>query len=229
MLRFHELEELGVTAAISDISDGDCGRRSPDQEAAANARHVVCTRLGLMDQAMVCGEQVHGTNIAVATETDLGVIYPATDGILTAAKGLPVAIFVADCVPVFVYDECAGVAGVLHAGREGTRLNICATALEVMRKEFETSSEHVHAVIGPSAGPCCYEVSVEIAHDWARHGLPVRNRNLDLWQANAVQLANAGVPPQNIHITGLCTVCGGRFHSYRNNAKIARNMAIMAL
>lgn len=236
MIRFRSFENLRITAAISDISDGDCGTRSIDQAAAHQARRTVCARLGLNADHLVCAQQVHGARIAIADADDRGrgVIplkpaFPETDGILTAVQGLPIAIFVADCVPVYLYDPKAGVGGVLHAGREGTRLNICAAALDLMAATFNSSPADVHAVIGPSAGPCCYEVSPEIAQDFAQAGLPTRGRHLDLWQANALQLATVGVPPQNIEISAVCTICTQKFHSYRRQATPNRNMALLAL
>jgi len=148
---------------------------------------------------------------------------------VTDVAGLPLAVFVADCVPVYLFDPQRRATGLVHAGREGTRQQVGPKALHVLTREFGSRPGDVHALIGPSAGPCCYEVSTAIAQDFARAGLPVRGRHLDLWQANARQLVAAGVPEEQVAISGMCTICDGRFHSYRRDGGSARNMALLAL
>jgi hypothetical protein len=73
-------------------------------------------------------------------------------------------------------------------------------------------------------------VSEELADVWRMLDLPARGRYLDLWRANAQQLAEAGVREENIHITGVCTICSGRFFSHRMDAGARRrNMAVLTL
>lgn len=237
MVRFDSFERQGVAvAAISDMSDGDCGRHSPNQESAQRARSAFCAQLGIDAATLVCAEQVHGAVVVQvrAEDSGRGVVdgqpaRPGADGLLTEIEGLPLAMYVADCVPVYLFDSRLRVGGILHAGRAGTRLNICAAAIGELGRLFGTSPSDVHALIGPSAGPCCYEVSEEIAADFVRRGLPVQGRRLDLWQANARQLTATGVPQRQIEIVGCCTICDGSFYSYRKGAQTARNMAVMVI
>ncbi len=138
-------------------------------------------------------------------------------------------MFVADCVPVYLLDPETGGGGLVHAGREGTYRGISPLAVEAMQREFGTKPTDLHALIGPSAGPCCYEVSPELAHAFAEAGLPVDGRHLDLWQANAQQLTAAGLSPGRITVSGICTICDGRFHSHRAQPNAGRNMALLML
>lgn len=230
MIRFQELENLGLTiAAMTEREDGDCSNQGM-------ARASCCAALGITLKKLTCGKQVHGTNVAVVgeeergrggTSSDLALV--STDGLVTAVQGLPLAIFVADCVPLFLFSPSFRVAGLVHAGRKGTRRDIAGTAVRVMKERFGVSPEDIHALIGPSAGPQVYEVSQELAADWERAGLPLRGRNLDLWEANRRALVKAQVPDKHIHLSGACTIASGRFFSYRRGDTIARNMALVMI
>jgi hypothetical protein len=215
---------------MSEMADGDCSRF-----ARNGARVVVAGQCGVVPEDIVCAQQVHGCRIARALEHDRGrgsrhglEPFPETDAVITSVKGLPLAVSVADCVPVLLFNPVAETAGIVHAGRQGTFENIAAKTVAEMTR-LASSPRDVFAVIGPSAGPCCYEVSAEMAEDWARRDLPRQGRHLDLWAANAFQLVAAGVPASHIEIAGICTVCGGRFFSYRRGDNTLRNMAILSM
>jgi hypothetical protein len=237
MLRFGALERLGVAVAVmSDASDGDCGFRGSEPALAARRRRHVCERCAIDPHHLVCAQQVHGSTLAWARETDRGrqpgaslEPFPETDAILTEVRGLPLAIFVADCVPVLLYDQRNHVGGLVHAGREGTLSRITEKAIAAMRESRGSDPVDIHALIGPSAGPCCYQVSTEMAASFADAGFPVNGRNLDLWKANLLQLQASGVPQSHITIHGTCTVCTTTFFSHRRQPNGARNMAFFTL
>ncbi len=233
MIRFPELETLGlVTAAFTDKSDGDCSL-STGGEAA---RRRACSRLGMDFEALVCGQQVHGVTVAEVDAADKGrggsvwsEGLPDTDGLITRRAALPLAVLAADCVPVFLYDPERRAGGVIHAGREGVRQGIAAAAVEAMRLRFDCRAANIHVVIGPSAGPCCYEVSPEMAAAFEALGLPTRGRMLDLWAANRAQLEGAGVPGEQVAVSGQCTICSGAYHSYRAAPETGRNIGLFML
>ncbi|HUW62188.1 MAG TPA: polyphenol oxidase family protein [Candidatus Bathyarchaeia archaeon] len=221
-MRFLSLERLGVkVAVISEMSDGDCG----DLGVCA----AFCAGLGIDASDLVTGRQVHGVGVALADEGDRGRCFAATDGLLTAVAGLPLAVFVADCVPVYLVDPVRGVIGLVHSGREGVRQGISSAAVRVMVERLGCRAAHIHALIGPSAGPCCYEVSEPIADQFRGLGLPVDGRRLNLWESTGLALAGAGVPRDQIEVSELCTICGGRFFSYRRDGGGRRNMAVICL
>jgi hypothetical protein len=83
--------------------------------------------------------------------------------------------------------------------------------------------------VGPGIGPCCYEVSAEMADAWRRSGLPARGRRLDLWETNRWQLVRAGVPAGQVRVAGVCTCCMEDFFSYRRGESTGRNMAVLVL
>lgn len=237
MTRFEILESLGVAvAAMSDRSDGDCRLSGPDGPLAHGNHARFCAACGVPPDDLVCAEQVHRATVVCAGEADRGRIgcgrkprFEAADGLVTGVAGLPLAVFVADCVPLYLYDPQRRVGGLVHAGREGTRLNIAGAAVAALERELGSEPADLHAVVGPSAGPCCYEVSPEIARAFAAAHLPVRGAHLDLWQANVQQLGAAGVPRGHVWVAGICTICDGRYHSHRREPGGARNMALLEL
>ena len=234
MIRFPELETLGLSiAAMSGRCDGDC--RSHDASGDPG-REAFCASLGIRAADLVLARQVHGVAVARATHADRGrgVIvgtpaFPDTDAIVTNVRGLALGVTVADCVPVCLFDPITPSAGIVHAGRVGTFQNIAGRTVAELREAYGTNPAGLHAVIGPSAGPGAYEVSEEIAAEFAAAGLPTRGRFLDLWEANALQLQRTGVPRSQITICGICTIQDGRFHSHRAHANGMRNLAIIML
>jgi len=232
MLRFGAFEGLGPqVVGISDIDDGDCALGA----VHSGGRDTLMKAFGLA-VAPLSPRQVHGTAIWRIREVPRSSAEaPEADAILTNVPGIPVGVTVADCVPVFLYAPAARAGGVVHAGREGTFENISGAAVASLAVDFGVDPGDVHALIGPSAGPCCYEVSPELRDAFVARGLPVTGRHLDLWGANATQLAAAGVLAGNITLAGHCTICGkpeprpSRFHSYRGTGTAARNLALMVL
>lgn len=237
MIRFEFLEKLGVAAAgVSEKSDGDCALQGPDVDAGRRSREQVCAACRIDARDLVCAEQVHGMAIQRARETDRGrgvrsgtPAFPSTDGMVTEVAGLPLAIFVADCVPLFLADPRRGAGGLVHAGRNGILHNIPGAAITRLDRDLQVQPADIHALIGPSAGPCCYEVSPPLAAAFAAAGLPVHGRKLDLWESAILQLVACGVPRSQIRVAGICTICDGRFYSHRREADGCRNLALMAL
>lgn len=226
MLRFEQFEQLGVRfAGMSDIADGDCGHRTGGGE---EGRARVAATCGYDAERLVWGWQVHGTRVQLVEQAHLAQVpFPDTDGVATRLAGTPLGVFVADCVPIFLFVPRTGSAAVVHAGREGTRHGIVAEAAKILAAAHGVQSKEIHALIGPSAGPCCYEVSPELAADFSGAGLPTRARHLDLWEANALQLTALGVQRTNIVIASICTICTGRFFSHRRDATGGRNLAVL--
>lgn len=109
-------------------------------------------------------EQVHGTDIAIVpgAKTEIAPdglpVVPSVDGLLTNQSGVTLAIYVADCGPIWLADRETGAIGLLHSGKKGTEGNILAKALEIMAREFGTRPENVTIVLGPCIRPPHYEI-----------------------------------------------------------------------
>lgn len=212
MHHFPFLEQHGVTACISERSDGDGSTRAG------------CDALFPDSQGMILVHQVHGATLVDAIpENDAA----KADGIRVQDSSHIAGIRVADCVPIWILAPEARVGALVHAGREGTVQGIARIAVEQLEARYRVQPENLVALVGPSAGPCCYEVSPEMALDFEKVGGIRANRHLDLWATNRNQLNASGILPESIEISEICTICGGRFHSYRAHETTARNLAIL--
>ncbi len=158
-------------------------------------------------------EQIHGTDVAVIPESPVidapdGLpVVPGADGLICLEPGFVLAIYVADCGPIWLADRQTGAIGLLHSGRKGTEGNILKNALAVMRDRFGTRPTNITAVLGPCIRPPDYEC--DFAAEIGR-------------QASAAGIGN-------FHDCGLNTATDlKRFYSYRREmGKTGRMMALI--
>ncbi|MCM1282663.1 MAG: peptidoglycan editing factor PgeF [Roseburia sp.] len=185
---------------------------------------------GLCD--IVCSDQTHTTNVLRVDKSfgGAGVTgekpYRAVDGLITNARGLLLATFYADCVPLFFVDPVHHAIGLSHSGWRGTVGRMGAATLHAMHREFETEPKDVLAAIGPSICQDCYEVGEDVAGefirafpDWESRILVSRGGGkyqLDLWRCNELILREAGVRAEHLAVTSICTCCNpGLLFSHR--------------
>ena len=152
------------------------------------------------------------------------------DVLVTDRVGTAVVVQTADCVPILL--AAPGAVGAAHAGWRGSARNVAGAAVAALRA-LGTRPSEISAWLGPSIGPCCYEVGGEVAAqfagDFIRAGCGGGYR-LDLRAVNAAQLVEAGVPRSAISIHPACTRCGGEgYASYRRDGgKAGRMIALIA-
>jgi YfiH family protein len=190
---------------------------------------------GLGADAPAFLKQVHG---AAALLVDQGGMAGQGDALMTDKPGLPIAVFSADCVPILLYDPEGRRVGGAHAGWRGTVRGVARAAVEALQARGGEPDRFL-AAIGPSIGPCCYEVDKPVIASLdaalpGRWGAWVRSRGpgkwmLDLWAANEAQLREAGLRGDRIDNPRLCTGCrADLFYSYRRGDK-GRLVSIAAL
>jgi len=205
-------------------------------------RAIACRALGIRPEDLVAGKQVHGDRIAVVGASDRGKgalsyedALPDTDALITADAYVPISSYYADCVPVFLFDPVKHVIALAHAGWKGTLLKIGAKTINRMVSVFDTDPAKCLAGIGPSIGPCCYEVDERVIgplrqeftyfQDLIEEQAQGRWR-LNLWEANRRILLEAGLKSENIEIASMCTCCHTEtFFSYRAQNGITGRMA----
>jgi YfiH family protein len=143
--------------------------------------------------------------------------------LITDRPGVPLLLRYADCTPVLIYDPAHHAIAVIHSGWRGTVQGIVRAAVNAMKEAYGSLPAELVAAIGPSIGPCCYEVGVEVeeavraAFANPEELLPRRltgRRHFDLWAANRCWLGDEGV--RQIEIAELCTACHtADFYSHR--------------
>jgi polyphenol oxidase len=198
-------------------------------------RELLATTLNIPLADFVTAQQVHSTNVALVTESmrgkgvfDYATAIPATDAMVTAVPNICLMILTADCVPILLYDPQKEVIGIAHAGWKGTVGLIAQKTVKAMQNNFGCSPANIIAGIGPSIGPCCYEVGREVIIEFERilrdKTEIIVNQNsdgkgyLNLWAANRIQLTQFGIPDKNIEIANVCTRChSDNFYSARKS------------
>lgn len=189
----------------------------------------IATVFGKSPSDIVCTDQTHTANVRLVTKQDAGCgitkkhQYHDIDGIFTNEKGLILAAFFADCVPLFFVDPVKEVIGLAHSGWRGTVMRIGEVMVRKMTETFGCEPSDIRAAIGPSICRDCYEVSRDVADAFLAHReenakdfskvfsqigeeqIATGKYQMDLWKANELVLLDAGILPQHLEVTDLCT------------------------
>jgi YfiH family protein len=208
---------------------------SGSQERAARRRQMALDLDFDPERVLHC-VQVHETRIAVVDRPRPGGPLEGFDGIVTNQVGVPIMTFSADCPLVLLYDSQAPALALVHASWRCTVGLIVAQTVALMIERLNCRPDRMHAGIGPSAGPSRYEVKQDVYEAASR--LPNRDRCFmrrdgrlffDLWNANRIQLANAGISDSRIEVAEVCTITDTRvFYSYRREGPGCGHFGLMA-
>jgi YfiH family protein len=224
-----------VTPAVDEAfrwADGPAGRILRARALEPLAAHAFTTRalsfrgetadadyarlaavMGVSRSAVATVSQVHGREVAVVSAGRPHASDAGADAIVSTDAARAIAVRIADCVPILVADAGRRAVAAIHAGWKGTAAAVASMAVRRM-EDLGATPETLVAAIGPSIGPCCYQVDARVrdtflaatpdSAEWFTEDGPGHWR-LDLWQANADLLAAAGVPAHAIHVARLCT------------------------
>jgi polyphenol oxidase len=174
-------------------------------------------------------KQVHGARVIRADAASEP--REEADAVISTTPGVAACVSVADCVPILLADPATGAVAAVHAGWRGTIAGIAREAVRALVGDDGGSAARLLAAIGPSIGPCCYEVSSDLADRFRVELGPVIRDGaaprLDLWAANVRVLSSAGVRAERIDVLGRCTSCErDLFFSHRRDAgRTGRQMA----
>jgi YfiH family protein len=196
------------------------------------AEHGLESREGLREQLgvrrLLRGYQVHGTTIqrvgdAVPPDSEAQPEIEA-DGQATALLSLGTTVLTADCLPVAL--GANGAVAMVHAGWRGLAAGVLEEGVRALR-ELDGDGDLV-AVIGPGAGPCCYEVGEEVhaAFGGAHRVASPPARNIDLKAIARDRLLAAGV--SEVRDLAACTICDERFFSHRREGSRAGRQGAVA-
>ncbi|SKA83534.1 conserved hypothetical protein [Caloramator quimbayensis] len=166
-------------------------------------------------------KQVHGNKFYVVDDKNYkDIIGKEGDALITSSKNIAIGVLTADCVPVLLCDYENDVIAAVHAGWRGTHQNITSIVIDYMIKEMGCSEKTIAAAIGPSIGPCCFEVSFDVASKFTFVQEKNKKYYVDLWQENINQILKCGILKSNIDAFKLCTYCNGNmFFSYRRECE----------
>ncbi|MEV8019543.1 peptidoglycan editing factor PgeF [Streptomyces sp. NPDC086554] len=208
-------EELNLGGAVGD-----------DPQAVRTNRDLAAKSLGIDPARVVWMNQVHGNDVAVVdgpwgADTEI----PAVDAVVTARRGIALAVLTADCTPVLLADPVAKVAAAAHAGRPGMVAGVVPAAVEAMVK-LGADPARIVARTGPAVCGRCYEVPEPMRADVAAAesaayaetswGTPA----VDVTAGVHAQLERLGV--RDREQSPVCTLESGDHFSYRRDRTTGR-------
>lgn len=207
--------------------------RGDKEEAVFENFDRIAKVLGAYRDQFVLSHQTHTDNIRIVTKEDAGcgltkpLAYQDVDGLITKEKGLVLSTFYADCVPIYLVDPVKEVIGLCHSGWKGTVKEISAKTVQRMQQEFGCNPADIYAAIAPSICQECYEVSEDViagiqntftkntyASDCGKELFYQKSNGkyqLNLWRACELTLLGAGLRPEHIEVTDVCTCCNPEY------------------
>lgn len=217
------------------------------EEFISYNRQKVCKALQMDFNNLTAVQQVHGDKIVCLDESLVSKgkdsyksAIEGTDALITNIPNVPLMLLFADCVPMIVADPIKKVIAVVHGGWRGTVAGIVAKTVQKMVDSYFVQAKDCIAVIGPSIGPCCFQVGDEVYQE-AKNSLTnyqeiftkdkkeVDKWYFDLWQTNYQQLIDCGLEQENVVKSAVCTLCNHRlFFSHRFGSR-GRFAAIASL
>lgn len=201
-------------------------------ENVAENRRRFCRSLGFEPEQLAWSRQVHGDLIRRA-DTPGGA--EGFDALITDVPGVVLAVSVADCTPILVFDPKNGASAAIHAGWRGTAAGIVEKTLARMTAEYGTRAADCFAYVGTCIDECSFEVGEEVAeafaNDFKRWDAARGKFFVDLKRANAAQLWASGLPPEQVEISPYSTVLhNADYFSHRTERGVTgRMMAVISV
>jgi len=215
--------------------------------AVPGVRHGFATRRGRLEDVLTPPiarlRQVHGAEVLVLPadaaarapflEPDVSARPPA-DALISDQPGAAVAVAVADCMPVLIADPAHRVVAAVHAGWRGLAAGVIENTVAELQQRYDSTPADLVIGIGPSIGPCCFEVGPEVIEAFAARGYQAEARrsgavhgrpHADLGKVAAAILERLGVPQGQTADAALCTRCHSEWlWSYRKDGDGAGRM-----
>ncbi len=218
----------GFTTRIGGVSTGETGTmnmsfaREQNQENVRENYVRITDALGIDRRGLVLTHQTHTDRIRIVTAEDAGKgllrerDYTDIDGLITDVPGITLAVFMSDCVPVLAADPVRHAVGAVHSGWRGTVSGIGTKMALQMEREYGSRPEDLLCVIGPSICQNCYEVTEDVIQCfraayrnelWSKlfYQTDDVHYQLNLWEACRQNLLAAGVRPEHITVSDICT------------------------
>ena len=193
-------------------------------ETVLKNRERLAENVGIPLSDFTIAKQVHSGTVTIVTEdmrgygaAALNTAVEAVDALVTDVPGLCLTVLMADCVPVLFFDSQESVVAAVHAGWRGTVKLAAQNTVNILKQKFNCKPTDILVGIGPSIGPCHYEVGPEViaqvedtfggTDGYINNETPDGKGHFDLWEANRRQIMETGIPAQNIEVAQICAYC----------------------
>ena len=205
-----------------------------DAKTVLKNRERLAENIGIPLSDFTIAKQVHSGTVRVVTEemrgcgaADIETAVDETDAMVTDVPGLCLTVLMADCVPVLFFDPQKRAAAAVHAGWRGTVKLAAHNTINTLKQQFNCDPADVFVGVGPSIGPCHYEVGSDVISQvedtfgntagYINDETPDGKGYFNLWEANRRQIIEAGIPAKNIEVAQICTYCNAHlFFSERH-------------
>ena len=199
------------------------------QNIRQDSLSAIAASLGFSTENIASPEQVHSAQVDLAESPGE---YFGRDRLVTQNPDIVLTLKVADCVPVYLYEPCKKMIGMVHSGWMGTVEKIVPNTIQLMLENGAETGE-IRCFLGPAIGICCYEVNGEVAHKFdaeATMKLEARKWKVGLHDQISLQLASLGITEENIQTSDMCTYESRDCHSYRRDGdNVGRMFAFMGV
>lgn len=215
----------GFSTRVGGVSTGTYAslnlgmNRGDDKELVIKNWDIFLDACDISNREFVCGKQVHGNYVHIATEADLRPAYGPgelieADGYVTNLRHVPLAIFTADCTPLLMHDPVDNVIASVHCGWRSTAGDIMGNAVKAM-EQLGSRPENIRAAIGPSICYDCFQVGGEVVEAMNQllsdassyYRTDGDKYRLDLKNVVRARLIQVGLGTENIEVTDECTLC----------------------
>lgn len=187
------------------------------------SRNLICKSSNIDAGTLVTAEQVHGSAVSAIDLEMKGKKIPSTDGLITNEPDIPLAIFTADCMPLFLASKNPAVVGVIHAGWRGLAAGIIKNSVHKIVEEYGAKESEIYASVGPHIRKCCYKIGEDL-----KTVFKTNDDMLDLEAIAVEQLKECGV--RFISSGRHCTAHEhDMFFSYRREKTTARIMSLITM
>ena len=229
----------GVSPAPFDTLNFSSTREKNHENILRNYT-IVAENFGLDVESFVVENYAHGFAVIGVGPADQGKgirrenTLPFADGLSTQDKTTTLVTLHADCLPLFFVDPVHRAITMCHAGWKGIYSHIVLKTVDFMRETYGSDPAEIVAAVGPSIGPCCFEVQHGVFGLFRKEfGEETVSENdgrmfVDLWKACVADMQAAGLSASHINVAELCTYCRQDvFFSHRRDH--GRTGAMMAL
>lgn len=230
---------LGFSKRINDNLSFKNINSLKEEVQVTKRRKKFLKKLGINLNNIIAMEGVHSKKVYLVTSKDKGRgafskkdwIF-GVDGLLTGEPNLYLLGTFADCLPIYFWDPIKKVVGLAHAGWRSVVKNIAGEMTKKMIKNFGSSPQDISIYIGPSIGPCCFEVKDEVLKKFRKmpESLILKKKNkffIDLQKTCFNQLKKLGLLTKNLKKTNICTCCQKEYFSYRREGKTSGMIAVV--
>jgi polyphenol oxidase len=223
----------GASSAPFDSLNVSHDNGDPEEQVLRNRRHIA-NAFDFDPGQLILLRQMHQDRILLLSEPQVALPSPLEyDAMITDVPNRFLGILTADCLPIFIVDPKQRVVAAVHAGRQGTALHIAAKVVRKMREEFGSQPQDLLIAMGPSIGPCCYEIDESaFLPEWTPFAQS-RGKGkwmLDLSRVNVALMEAEGIRKEQISSIDLCTCCRhDLFFSYRRDGRTGRQLSFIGI